>query len=76
VAGLPHVSGPFYEEPGLFVIEPSTAGALWITVDRERGSGVVETIRRALTDMEARALAEGGLEAARRLAWAVHDGRS
>jgi hypothetical protein len=76
VAGLPQASGPLYEEPGLFMIERATTGALWITVDRERGAGVVETIGRALTDVEARALAEGGLDAARALAWAVHDGRS
>lgn len=75
-ARLPRVSEPLYEEPELFVIERSATGALWITVDRERGAGVVETIRRALTDVESGEIAEGDLETARALAWAMHDGRS
>ena len=63
-----------YDERGLFAIKLLPDGALWISVDRERGAGVVETKSRRLTDAESMAVWNGDAETARALAWQVHDG--
>ncbi len=56
------------EEPGYFVVHAAPDGALTLTVDRERGAGVVETASRRLSDAEADAVWRGDPSVARRLA--------
>lgn len=69
-----HTWQTLYEDRGLFLVELSSNDELWISVDIERGAGVVQTVRRRLTADEARAVWDGSIETARLLAWRIHEG--